>query len=291
MDIKTITPLYTTALFIIWFLVLFSIEFFIPLRNKNYSLINRVLINILLSAFSFLIVWFVVTPAAKNAMGFATAENFGILYITNFSPVVEGVIAFMLMDLLFYYWHLANHKIPVLWRFHNVHHIDPDLDVTTSFRFHFGEIALSAFFRIIQVLLIGITPAVYIIYEICFTLNTMFQHSNIKLPYGFERILNKIIVTPRMHAIHHSQNKNETDSNYSTVFSWWDRLHKSIRLNVSHKDIIIGVPAYSNSNDNRLGNLLLLPFKRQKNYWMKPSGSIQLEREKYMSDTPGKLVD
>ncbi len=195
------------------------------------------------------------------------------------------------MDLAFYYWHRANHKVPVLWRFHNVHHIDPDLDVSTSFRFHFGEIALSAIFRIIQILIIGITPAVYFIYEICFTANTIFQHSNIKLPISFERILNKIIVTPRMHAIHHSQFRTETDSNYSTVFSWWDRLHKSIRLNIPHKDIVIGVPGYYKPGDSNFGNLLLLPFKKQRDYWKKPDGSVLISREKYISENPGKLED
>jgi sterol desaturase/sphingolipid hydroxylase (fatty acid hydroxylase superfamily) len=195
------------------------------------------------------------------------------------------------MDLAFYYWHLANHKVPVLWRFHNVHHIDPDLDVSTSFRFHFGEIALSAIFRIIQISIIGITPAAFLIYEICFTVNTIFQHSNIKLPIKFERILNKIIVTPRMHAIHHSQYRTETDSNYSTVFSWWDRLHKSIRLNIPHKDIVIGVPGYTKPGDNNLCNVLLLPFKKQRYYWKKPDGSVLISREKYETENPSKLED
>jgi sterol desaturase/sphingolipid hydroxylase (fatty acid hydroxylase superfamily) len=195
------------------------------------------------------------------------------------------------MDLAFYYWHLANHKIPVFWRFHNVHHIDPDLDVTTAFRFHFGEITLSTIFRIIQISIIGISPAAFIIYEVCFTANTIFQHSNIKLPIEFERLLNKIIVTPRMHAIHHSQFQTETDSNFSTVFSWWDRLHRSIRLNIPHKDIVIGVPGYKKSGDNNLDQVLLLPFKKQRDYWTKPDGSALIKREKYISENAAKLED
>jgi sterol desaturase/sphingolipid hydroxylase (fatty acid hydroxylase superfamily) len=195
------------------------------------------------------------------------------------------------MDLAFYYWHLANHKVPIFWRFHNVHHIDPDLDVSTSFRFHFGEIALSTIFRIIQISTIGITPVAFIIYEVCFTANTIFQHSNIKLPISFERLLNKIIVTPRMHAIHHSQFRTETDSNYSTVFSLWDRLHKSIRLNIPHKDIVIGVPGYTKPGDNNLGYVFLLPFKKQRDYWKNPYGSVLIKREKFISENPAKLED
>jgi sterol desaturase/sphingolipid hydroxylase (fatty acid hydroxylase superfamily) len=238
-----------------------------------------------------MIVFLLVSPASQNAISWSSENSFGILNLIKLPAIIEGIIAFLLMDLAFYYWHLANHKVPVLWRFHNVHHIDPDLDVSTSFRFHYGEIALSAIFRIIQISIIGITPAAFLIYEVCFTANTIFQHSNVKLPIRIERILNKIMVTPRMHAIHHSQFRNETDSNYSTVFSWWDRLHKSIRLNVPHKDIVIGVPAYSKYGDNNFGNLLILPFKKQRDYWKKPDGSVLISREKYISENPGKLED
>ncbi len=291
MNFNSLSQIIPAIGFIIIFLSLLSLEYFFSLRNRTKSFIIRLFINISLSIISFMIVFLLVSPAAKSAMGWSAEENFGILYLFELPNWVEGIFAFLLMDLAFYYWHLANHKVPVLWRFHNVHHIDPDLDVSTSFRFHFGEIALSAIFRIIQISIIGITPALFIIYEICFTANTIFQHSNIKLPIKFERILNKIIVTPRMHAIHHSQFRTETDSNYSTVFSLWDRLHKSIRLNIPYKDIVIGVPGYYKPGDNNFGNLLLLPFKKQRDYWKKPDGSVLISRSKYISENPGKLED
>ena len=291
MNLNSLSPIFAAIAFIIIFLSLLSLEHFFPLRNKTYSLIVRLFINASLSVISFMVVFFLVSPASKNAISWSSENNFGLLYLIKLPAVIEGLIAFLLMDLAFYYWHRANHKVPYLWRFHNVHHIDPDLDVSTSFRFHFGEITFSAIFRIIQLSIIGITPVVFLIYEICFTANTIFQHSNIKLPIRFERILNKIIVTPRMHAIHHSQFRNETDSNFSTVFSWWDRLHKSIRLNIPHKDIVIGVPGYSNEKDNNLGNVFLLPFKKQRDYWKKPDGSIQIKREKYSSKDKTRLVE
>jgi sterol desaturase/sphingolipid hydroxylase (fatty acid hydroxylase superfamily) len=245
MNYNSLFQIIIVIAFVIIFLTLLSLEYFFPVRNKTHSLIVRLFVNLSLSAFSFLAVYFLVSPAANNTISWSTENNFGILNLIKLPAIIEVVIAFLLMDLAFYYWHLANHKVPVLWRFHNVHHIDPDLDVSTSFRFHFGEITLSTIFRIIQISIIGISPAAFIVYEICFTANTIFQHSNIKLLIKFERILNKLIVTPRMHAIHHSQFRTETDSNYSTVFSWWDRLHKSIRLNIPHKDIVIGIPGYT----------------------------------------------
>ncbi|MFB3057443.1 MAG: sterol desaturase family protein [Ignavibacteriaceae bacterium] len=291
MNFNSLSQFIPAIVFIVIFLSLLSLEYFFPLRNKTYSLVVRLLINASLSVISFVVVFFLVSPASSNAISWSSENSFGILNLLKLPSVIEGIIAFLLMDLAFYYWHLANHKIPILWRFHNVHHIDPDLDVSTAFRFHFGEIALSAIFRIIQISIIGITPVTFLIYEMCFTANTIFQHSNIKLPIRFESILNKIIVTPRMHAIHHSQFRNETDSNFSTVFSLWDHIHKSIRLNIPHKAIVIGVPGYTKSGDNNLGNVFLLPFKKQRDYWKKPDGSVLISREKYNSKNSTKLAD
>jgi sterol desaturase/sphingolipid hydroxylase (fatty acid hydroxylase superfamily) len=291
MNFNSSYQIIPALIFIVIFISLLSLEYFFPLRNKTHSLVVRLLINASLSVISFMVVFFLVSPASKTAISWSSENNYGILNLIRFPAIIEGIIAFLLMDLAFYYWHLANHKIPFFWRFHNVHHIDPDLDVSTSFRFHFGEIALSSIFRIFQISLIGITPIAFLIYEICFTANTIFQHSNIKLPIRFERILNKLFVTPRMHAIHHSQFRAETDSNFSTVFSLWDRLHKSIRLNIPHKDIVIGVPGYTKPGDNNHSNVLLLLFKKQRDYWKKPDGSVLISREKYISENLARLEE
>jgi sterol desaturase/sphingolipid hydroxylase (fatty acid hydroxylase superfamily) len=183
------------------------------------------------------------------------------------------------MDWTFYWWHRANHQIPLLWRFHNIHHIDPDLDVTTSFRFHFVEILYSTLFKIFQVGLIGILPITYIVYELVFTCATIFHHSNFRLPLKIERLLNKIIVTPRMHGIHHSVVKDETNSNFSVVFRFWDYLHKTLRLNVHQSKILVGIAGYQQPYDNNLWDLIILPFKKQKDYWSFADGSEPLRDE------------
>ncbi|HZE21747.1 MAG TPA: sterol desaturase family protein, partial [Desulfobaccales bacterium] len=190
--------------------------------------------------------------------------------------VTAGIL---LMDLTFYYWHRFNHTWPLLWRFHNVHHVDPDLDVTTSFRFHFGEVLYSAVFRLLQVGVLGVVPLTYVLYELLFNCATMFHHSNLHLPVHWERRLNRVLVTPRMHGVHHSVVVRETNSNYSVIFSWWDRLHRSLRLNVRQTDIVIGVPGYLRPDDNRVLPLLALPFRRQRPYWSWPSGkaSVRLQ--------------
>jgi hypothetical protein len=124
----------------------------------------------------------------------------------------------------------------------------------------------------LQVLLAGITPFTYLAYELVFNLATMFHHSNVALPIHWERRLNKALVTPRMHGIHHSAVGKETNSNYSVIFSWWDRLNRSLRLNVPQKDVVIGVPGYLLPGDNHIGPLLLQPFQKQRAYWRWPSG-------------------
>ncbi len=151
-----------------------------------------------------------------------------------------------------YYWHRANHRIGWLWRFHNVHHIDPDLDVSTAFRFHFVEVALSAGFRVLQVVLIGPSLAAYA---------------------ALECVLNKALVTPRMHGIHHSDIREEDLSDFGVVFPWWDRLHGTLRLNVPQSDVTIGVPAYSRAGDNAVVRAFVMPFAQQRKYWTGPAGA------------------
>jgi len=150
----------------------------------------------------------------------------------------------------------------LMWRFHLVHHTDLDLDITTAFRFHFGEMIGSIFFRGAAVILIGVSPVLVLVYEIVFEAATQFHHSNFKISKRLEKALNYIIVTPRMHGIHHSMVKEETDSNYSVIFSFWDRLHKTARLDIPQSEVVIGVPQYSNRNELTIGNLLKMPFTK-----------------------------
>lgn len=101
----------------------------------------------------------------------------------------------------------------------------------------------------------------------------MFHHSNVRLPIRAERLLNKLIVTPRMHGIHHSNVRGETNSNYSVIFRWWDMIHRSLRLNVPQSHIEIGVPAYQGAGDNEILPLFAMPFRKQREYWLLPDGT------------------
>jgi sterol desaturase/sphingolipid hydroxylase (fatty acid hydroxylase superfamily) len=256
------------------FFLLMSVEMIFPLRRRKRSWLRRVVINGCLTAVAFIVGTFIVRTVSLSLSNWTSAHGFGMLNVFKLPFAVQFVAGFLLMDLTFYYWHRLNHSVPLLWRFHNVHHIDPDMDVTTSFRFHFVEIFYSTGFRVVQVGLIGVAPLTYVVYEVCFQCGTMFHHSNTRLPLRLERILNMLIVTPRMHGVHHSTVKDETNSNYSVIFRWWDPLHRSLRLGVRQADIDIGVPAYQEAADNRLWNLISLPFRRQREHWRLPGGTI-----------------
>jgi sterol desaturase/sphingolipid hydroxylase (fatty acid hydroxylase superfamily) len=248
-------------------LLLFLLERLFPLRRPRRSLAGRLLVNLTFATVAFATVALTVRPAAEAMLGWTGRNHFGLLQLPEIPAAVRPVLAFLLMDLSFYWWHRANHRIPLLWRFHNVHHIDPDLDVSTAFRFHFGELAFSSAFRVAQIGLIAPSPWAYAAYELVFQTGTLFHHSNVRLPIRAERLFNRFLVTPRMHGIHHSQVGEETNSNYGTVFPWWDRLHRTLGLNIPQDAIEIGIPAYADAGDNRLGNTLTTPFRRQRDYW------------------------
>ncbi|QBQ56442.1 sterol desaturase family protein [Nitrosococcus wardiae] len=259
-------------------IALFFLEKVFSLRTRKSSTLHRLAINITVSITTFTVAFLLIQPTTGFFLEWTASHRFGLIPSSGLTGLAAIVAGFLLLDLSFYYWHVANHKIPLLWRFHNVHHIDPDLDVSTGFRFHPGEIAISTGFRAIQVLVIGISPATLVFYDTIFQTCTFFHHSNLRIPIRLERTLNLFLVTPRMHGIHHSCFQDETNSNYSVVFSFWDRLHRSIELGIPQREIVIGIPAYLQKEDNTLKKVMIMPFLKQREYWKSASGEFRLSR-------------
>lgn len=241
------------------FVLLFIAEGRRRLRKTTQPKMERLVINSLVAAPSFGLLRFVFLPAMVN-LAFRN-KRYGAANFVTMPSAGRLVVVFMILDYGNYLWHVLNHKIPFLWRFHLVHHTDLDLDTLTAFRFHFGELIGSVFFRGLFVLLSGANGLEVLTYEIAFEGATQFHHSNLKLAEPFERNLSKVIVTPKIHGIHHSMDKNETDSNYSVIFSFWDRLHRTFQYHDNQK-ITIGVPAYRDAAEMTVSYLLLLPFRK-----------------------------
>lgn len=165
----------------------------------------------------------------------------------------------VLLDLWTYGLHRAYHRVPVLWRFHKVHHFDEFLDTTSAFRFHFGEVIISALLRLAPIALLAIPLAHVLIFEILLLMTAIFHHSNLRLPSWLERPLSRVIVTPSIHWVHHHAVRADTDSNYAAVFSVWDRLFSSRSRTKRTPGMRIGVEAVE---DKPLLRLILAPFMR-----------------------------
>ena len=203
-------------------------------------------------------------PAILPLAQFVDGRRWGLLKQLGLPWWLELALAIVLLDYTLYVWHYLTHKVPFLWRFHVAHHIDLDLDASTALRFHFGELVLSVPWRAAQVVIIGVSPISYLAWQTFVFPSILFHHSNVRLPIRMERWLNRLIVTPRMHGIHHSIVENETNSNWSSGFTVWDRLHGTLRLNVPQQQITIGVPAYQNPKEVELKETLLLPLRKQR---------------------------
>jgi sterol desaturase/sphingolipid hydroxylase (fatty acid hydroxylase superfamily) len=258
--IKSIFDTYGTPTLIALFVILFFLESKFQLRKRVQGRWKRIFINFIVSLPAFALLRVLLIPAMVWLAVQNQSWQFGLNYLFEAPASFKAVVGFLLLDYSNYIWHILLHKLPILWRFHLVHHTDLDLDVSTAFRFHFGEMIGSIFFRGAAIILIGVTPVLVLVYEIVFEAATQFHHSNTKLPFRLEKLLNFLIVTPRMHGIHHSMIKSETDSNYSVIFSVWDRIHKTVRLNIHQNEIVTGVPSYADEKELTIGALLKMPF-------------------------------
>lgn len=246
-----------------------------PLRRLVEPKLRRVTRNLTTGGIALGLTTVLQTPVLIPVSRWATAHRVGLLNLGALPAFVNVVLAVLLLDYTLWFWHWATHRVPFLWRFHIVHHVDLDLDSSTGLRFHFGEQALSVIYRAAQIVIIGASPLALWTWQLLLFASILFHHANIELPVAWERRLVRIFVTPRMHGIHHSDQFNETDSNWSSLLSWWDYLHGTAVLSVPQSDVVIGVPAYQNATDVTLGQILILPFRRQRKNWVGADGNLQ----------------
>jgi len=275
----------------VWFMFLFGLERVRPLRRPMRPVWGRLGLNVAAVAMALGVAAVTVAPTIAGVLNWTRNAEFGVLRLAGLPPWLSLAAGILLLDLSFYWWHRLNHTWPLFWRFHNVHHMDPDLDSTTAFRFHVGEIAYSAAFRAVQIGLIGPSAWSIVVYELLFLSGTVFHHANVRLPVSLERALNLVFVTPRMHGIHHSTIRDETNSNYSVVFRWWDMLHRTLRLNVPQERIRIGVAGYARPEDNSLVSVLILPFRPQRAYWRTPQGDDCRVRATWDPEKRGRMAE
>ncbi|MEX2140192.1 MAG: sterol desaturase family protein [Pirellulales bacterium] len=231
-----------------------------PLRQEVEPKLVRDVRNLAVAATSAVAIQLTETPLVMPLAEAVERRRWGLLKWFRLPRWLEGALAIVLLDYTLYLWHVLAHRVPFLWRFHKVHHVDRDLDASTALRFHFAEMILSVPFRALQVVAIGVSPAALRFWQQATLVEILFHHSNVRLPGQLERWLSKLVVTPRMHGIHHSTVADEVNSNWSSGLTVWDWLHGTLRTDVPQEQIKIGVPGYDRPDQVRLGELLKMPF-------------------------------
>jgi sterol desaturase/sphingolipid hydroxylase (fatty acid hydroxylase superfamily) len=190
----------------------------------------------------------------------AEASSLGLLHLASLPPPAAAVAAVLLLDGWMYVWHRANHRVPFLWRFHRVHHTDPALDVTSAVRFHTGEIALSAAARLAVVPLLGVSLWQVLLYDTLLLPVVLFHHSNVRFPERWDAWMRLLVVSPAVHRIHHSRVGEETDSNFASVFSFWDRLAGTFRHRRDADRVSFGLEGFDSDAWQTLRALFRTPF-------------------------------
>ena len=239
--------------FVTIFLVCFFLERTYPLRNSVSQNSCRRLHNYLTRIFPPLV--------AIGAAVFAEMYKIGVMHWIDFPLMFSFVVCLFLFDLTLYLQHIAMHKVPFLWRYHSVHHSDEKVDLTTGFRFHPGELLFSLCYKWLIILFLGASPLMVIVYESLLSAFSLITHSNIKISEQPKRIISKVFITPDLHWLHHSIDFFESNRNFGTIFSFWDKIFHTYQgcSNVKAKDLTFGVDKMG-AEDKRFIGLIRYPF-------------------------------
>ena len=236
--------------------------FFIEQRRDLRRLVRHDMRNVLLGAMNMAILAVVFAGLLAWVDGAASDRGFGVVRWLGLRGVAAWVVSLLLFDGWMYWWHRINHVVPLFWRFHRVHHSDPAMNASSGLRFHPGEIVLSGVARMIVVPLVGVTVEQLVIYGALTLPIVMLQHANVCLPRWLDFGLFKsgLLVTPAMHRVHHSQIRDETNSNYSSVLAIWDRLFGSLRIREDVAKIEFGLPEFTDEQSQTVVGMLATPF-------------------------------
>lgn len=269
-DIAMLTGWSEAGLRIVVFLaalILFSVaEAVFPRRKRRHARLHRwranagllVIGTLILRGAAFALPLATVVSVAQ----YADAMQFGLFHFITLPIWLEFMLVIILLDAAIWLQHLAMHKLPILWRVHQVHHTDTELDASSALRFHPLETVFSAIYKMLIAFLLGPAAAAVILFEILLNMAAMFNHSNLALPHWFDRRLRLFLVTPDMHRVHHSVYRAEHDRNFGFCLSIWDRIFATYKAQPDdgHMAMQIGLGGYQLSPTAKLGWALQLPF-------------------------------
>ncbi|MDR4508376.1 MAG: sterol desaturase family protein [Candidatus Brocadiaceae bacterium] len=221
-------------------------------NNIGIVVINSILLRIIFP------------PAAAGMTVFAKKHGWGFFNHVQISSATATILSVIAMDFLIYLQHVMFHAVPAFWRIHRMHHADLDFDVTTGIRFHPIEILLSMLIKCAGIIVLGTPLLSIIIFEVTLNATSMFNHGNVRMLYGIDRMLRWFVVTPDMHRVHHSAEKHETNSNFGFNLPWWDRLMGTYRNQprMGHEGMVIGLHEFRDKKRCvMLFGMLVIPFR------------------------------
>jgi sterol desaturase/sphingolipid hydroxylase (fatty acid hydroxylase superfamily) len=256
-------PLIRLSAFAGIFAAMAAWEMLAPRRERKLTRGTRWPGNIGVVVLDTLVVRFVFPTTAVGVALIAEARGWGLLhafFVPMWASVPGAVIA---LDLAIYLQHVLFHAVPALWRLHRMHHADLEVDVTTGARFHPIEILLSMGLKLGVVAALGAPAVAVLAFEVLLNATSMFNHSNVRMPAGLDRVLRWIVVTPDMHRVHHSVAARETNSNFGFNLPWWDRLFGTYRDQpaAGHGTMTLGIEQFRDPAEQRLDRMLTQPFR------------------------------
>lgn len=243
--------------------LLWSVESIVPLYRYRQSRVRHAMPNVALTLM-LVLTNLALSFSSAYLAAFTVRHGVGLFFLFGLAVWVEAMFGVIALDLFAYFAHVLLHKSWLGWQFHRVHHSESAVDVTTAFRQHPGETIWRTFWQLAAILVFGIPLWVVVIYLILSALNAQMEHANIKMNRNLDRFLRLVIVTPHMHKVHHSRNQRETDSNYSNIFSVWDKLFGTYTPAADFQSLRYGLDGFDVRERQTLRGLLKMPFMNYK---------------------------
>ena len=249
------------------FILVASGEVLFPRRGQPIGRRVRWPNNLGLVVLDTALVRLLLPTAAVGLAVIAGARGWGLLNMVVLPAWLALPLAVLVLDLAIYLQHRLFHAIPALWRLHRMHHADLEFDVTTGLRFHPVEIALSMGIKFLVIAALGPSALAVLIFEVLLNATSLFNHGNLHMPEGIDRVLRRIVVTPDMHRVHHSVLRIETNSNFGFNLPWWDHLLGTYRAQPrdGHEGMTIGIERFRTPRDLRLDRMLIQPLLEPEN--------------------------
>ena len=257
-------PIQRFAFYVGGMILLWMIENAIPQISMHYkkTKVRHAFVNIAFTSIHFIIHTFLAIFILLLA-DWTRANHFGLVYWLNAGPLATIIISALVID-FFGGWlvHITEHKVPLFWRFHIIHHADNNVDVTTGLRHHPLESVFRGLFFFIGIFVSGSPMYAVMIYQTFLIFFTTFTHANIKLPPTFDKLMSYILISPDMHKVHHHWKRPFTDTNYGAVFSIWDRALGTF-TSLDPGEIKYGLDRYyPNEKDEDFVALMKKPFEK-----------------------------